>query len=132
MSDDFTARVRELAGLADDEDARRVAVAVLEALGSHLEGAAARRLAESLPEAYAQPLDQPDEVANPGGMDEFFAAVEQRSGLRDSPAAVGSVLRALAETADPDAVRSAREQLPAELRILLETDVREAPGSPAM
>jgi hypothetical protein len=45
-------------------------------------------------------------------------------GLRDAPAAVVARLRALAETAD--AVRSAREQLPMELRELLETAVKGA------
>jgi uncharacterized protein (DUF2267 family) len=127
MAEDFSRRVRQLAGFADDEDARRVATAVLGALGSHLTGPAARQLAEPLPEVFAMPLTQADEAARGGGMDEFYTAVEERSGLRDAPAAVGAVLRALAETADPDAIRSAREQLPAELRLLLETDVRESP-----
>jgi uncharacterized protein (DUF2267 family) len=125
MAEDFSRRVRELAGFADAEDARRVATAVLGALGSHLTGSAARELAEPLPEAFALPLTQTDEVARGGGLDEFYAAVEERSGLRDAPGAVGAVLRTLAETADPVALRSAREQLPAELRSLMETDVRE-------
>jgi uncharacterized protein (DUF2267 family) len=132
MPEEFSNRVRELAGFADAEDARRVATAVLGALGSQLTGSAARQLAAPLPEAFAQPLTQTDEVAHGGGMDEFYTAVEERSGLRDAPAAVGAVLRALAETADPGAVSSAREQLPAELRILLETGVRESPTSQTM
>jgi uncharacterized protein (DUF2267 family) len=119
MPEDFSRRVRELAGLADDEDARRVSTAVLAALGSRLTGAVARRLAEPLPAPFALPLTQAGEVAHGGGMDEFYAAVERRSGLRDAPAAVGAVLRAVAETADADAVHAAREQLPEELRPLL-------------
>jgi hypothetical protein len=58
-------------------------------------------------------------------MDEFYAAVSERSGLLEAAGAVGAVLRAVAETADPDAVESAREQLPAELRGLLATETRE-------
>ena len=125
MSDDFATRVRTLAGLANDEDVHRVATAVLAAVGDRLSGPSARRLAEGLPERFALPLLQTGEVAEPGGMDEFYAAVSERSGIVEAPAAVGSVLRALAETADPDALESAREQLPEELRALLQSDERE-------
>src|SRR5829696_8291850 len=124
MDEDFSGRVRELAGLADDGDARRVAIAVLGALGAHLTGSSARELAASLPEPFALPLTETGEAGQAGGMDEFYAAVSKRSGLHDAAGAVGAVLRALAETADPDAVRSAREQLPTELRGLLDTSVR--------
>ena len=58
-------------------------------------------------------------------MDEFYAAVSERSGLLEAAGAVGAVLRAVAETADAGAVASAREQLPTELRGLLATDTRE-------
>jgi uncharacterized protein (DUF2267 family) len=58
-------------------------------------------------------------VAEPGGLDRFYSVVEERSGLKDAPAAVGSVLRALAETAPEAAVREATEQLPDELTALL-------------
>jgi uncharacterized protein (DUF2267 family) len=127
MPDDFTRRVRTLAGLADDEDARRVATAVLGAVGDHLTGASARALADGLPEPIAQPLAETGETAKPASVDEFYADVERRSGLRDAPAAVGAVLRTLAETADAGAIGSAREQLPDALRALLQTDEREAP-----
>ncbi|HEX6026267.1 MAG TPA: DUF2267 domain-containing protein [Solirubrobacter sp.] len=122
MQDDFSTRVRTLAGLADNGDARRISIAVLGALAEHLTGASARALAEDLPEPYAQPLTQAGETAEPGGMDEFYAAVSDRSGLLDAAGAVGAVMRTLAETANPDAVVSAREQLPEELRGLLETN----------
>jgi uncharacterized protein (DUF2267 family) len=125
MQDVFSSRVRELAGLADVRDAHRISIAVLGALADHLTGASARALAEQLPEPFAQPLTQAGETAEPGGMDEFYAAVSERSGLLDAAGAVGAVLRTLAELADADAVESAREQLPAELRGLLETDTRE-------
>jgi uncharacterized protein (DUF2267 family) len=125
MPDDFSSRVRELAGLADNGDAHRISVAVLGALADHLTGSAARALADDLPEPFAQPLTQSGEVGEAGGMDEFYAAVSERSGLRDAAGAVGAVLRALAETADAGAVASAREQLPTELRGLLATDTRE-------
>ena len=42
MHDDFTTRVRQLAGLADDGDARRIAIAVLSALGGQLDEPTAR------------------------------------------------------------------------------------------
>jgi uncharacterized protein (DUF2267 family) len=119
MSDDFSTRVRELAGLADDQDVERVATAVLSALADQLSGPSARRLAEGLPQAYALPLLQAGEVAEPGGLDRFYSVVEERSGLQDAPAAVGAVLRALAETAREEAVRDATEQLPDELVPLL-------------
>jgi uncharacterized protein (DUF2267 family) len=119
MSDDFSPRVRELAGLADDQDVERVATAVLSALADQLSGPAARRLAEGLPEPYALPLLQAGEVAEPGGLDRFYAVVEERSGLREAPAAVGAVLRALAETAPAPALQDATEQLPDELTALL-------------
>ncbi len=125
MPDAFSSRVRELAGLADNGDAHRISVAVLGALADHLTGPAARALADDLPEPFAQPLTQTGNVAAPGGMDEFYAAVSERSGLWDAAGAVGAVLRAVAETADPYAVDSAREQLPAELRGLLATETRE-------
>ena len=125
MPDVFSSRVRELAGLADNGDAHRISIAVLGALADHLTGSAARALAEDLPEAFALPLKQTGETGEPGGMDEFYAAVSERSGLYDAAGAVGAVLRALAETADPIAVVSAREQLPTELRGLLVTDTRE-------
>ena len=124
MSDDFSTRVRELAGLADDQDVERVATAVLSALGDHLTGPTARRLAEGLPEPYALPLLQTGELAEPDGLDRFYAAIEERSGLHDAPAAVGAVLRALAESAPPDAVREATEQLPDELTALLQAPSR--------
>jgi uncharacterized protein (DUF2267 family) len=120
MSDDFSPRVRELAGLADDQDVERVATAVLSALAGQLSGPTARRLAEGLPEPYALPLLQAGEVAEPGGVDRFYSEVEERSGLKDAPAAVGAVLRALAETAPGAAVSSAAEQLPDELVPLLQ------------
>ncbi|HET6551895.1 MAG TPA: DUF2267 domain-containing protein [Solirubrobacter sp.] len=123
MADDFSSRVRTLAGFADDEDARRAAEAVLGALGAHLSGAAARDLAAGLPEPYARPLTQTGGTATAAGMDEFYAAVERQSGLHDAPAAVGAVLRALAEAADRGAVEAAREQLPAELQGLLKSAV---------
>ena len=119
MPDVFSSRVRELAGLADNGDAHRISVAVLGTLADHLTGSAARALADDLPEPFAQPLTQTDETGEPGGMDEFYAAVSERSGLYDAAGAVGAVLRTLAETADAGAVESAREQLPAELRPLL-------------
>jgi uncharacterized protein (DUF2267 family) len=126
MQDDFSTRVRELAGLADNGDAHRIAIAVLGALGDHLTGSAARELAAGLPEPYAQPLTQTEETGEPGGMDEFYATVADRSGLQDAAGAVGGVMRALAETAGPEAVQSARAQLPAELRALLGTGARES------
>ena len=119
MPDVFSSRVRELAGLADNGDAHRISVAVLGTLADHLTGPAARALADDLPEPFAQPLTQTGESGEPGGMDEFYAAVSERSGLYDAAGAVGAVLRTLAETADAGAVESAREQLPAELRPLL-------------
>jgi uncharacterized protein (DUF2267 family) len=125
MAEVFSSRVRELAGLADDGDAHRISIAVLGALADRLTGSAARALAGDLPEAFALPLTQTGEVGEPGGMDEFYAAVSERSGLYDGAGAVGAVLRALAETADANAVASAREQLPTELRGLLATDTRE-------
>jgi uncharacterized protein (DUF2267 family) len=125
MPDVFSSRVRELAGLADNGDAHRVSIAVLGALAEHLTGSSARALAEGLPEPFAQPLTQTGETGEPGGMDEFYAAVSERSGLLDAAGAVGAVLRAVAETADAGAVESAREQLPSELRALLATETRE-------
>ena len=116
--DVFSTRVRELAGLADVGDAHRISIAVLGALAGQLTGSAARSLAEGLPDPYAVALTQTEE---PSGMDEFYAAVTERSGLHDAAGAVGAVLRALAELADPRAVASAREQLPDELRGLLDT-----------
>src|SRR3954469_3572451 len=119
MSDEFSDRVRELAGLADDQDVDRVATAVLGALADQLSGPAPRRLAEGLPEQYALPLLQAGEVAEPGGLDRFYSVVEERSGLKDAPAAVGAVRGALAGTAPDEAVRDATEQLPDELVPLL-------------
>lgn len=119
MHDDFSTRVRELAGLADNGDARRVSIAVLGALAGQLSDASARALAADLPEAHAQALT---EAGASGGIDEFYAEVAERSGLHEAGGAVGAVLRALAEHADPRAVASARRQLPDELRTLLETD----------
>src|SRR4051812_9475261 len=84
MADDFVARVRELAGLADDEDARRVTPAVLAVVGDRLTGPAARRLAEGLPEPLALPLLQTGELAEGDGLDELYAAVAERSGLHHS------------------------------------------------
>jgi hypothetical protein len=104
---------------------------VLATLGDHLTGPVARRLAEGLPEPLALPLLRAGELAQGGGLDEFYAMVEEPSGLRDSGGAVGPVLRALAEYGDPQAVRAAREQLPEELAALLPTDADEAPASHA-
>ena len=128
MRDAFSIRVRELAGLADVGDAHRSSIAVLSALADHLTGSSARALAERLPEPLALAMTQTDEAGEPGGMDEFYAAVAERSGLLDAAGAVGAVLRALAETADREALASAREQLPSELRGLLQTDTRESLG----
>ena len=94
MPDVFSSRVRELAGLADNGDAHRISLAVLGALADHLTGSAARALADDLPEPFALPLTQTGEVGEPGGMDEFYAAVSERSGLLDAAGAVGAVLRA--------------------------------------
>jgi uncharacterized protein (DUF2267 family) len=118
MADDFSPRVRELAGLADDQDVERVSTAVLSALADQLSGPTARRLAEGLPEAFARPLLQAGEVAEPGGADRFYSVVEERSGLRDVP--VAAVLQAVAETAPGEVVRDACEQLPEELVPLLQ------------
>jgi uncharacterized protein (DUF2267 family) len=120
MADEFSTRVRTLAGLADDHDVERVTTAVLATVGEQLSGPAARRLAEGLPEPFARPLLQTGELAEPKSMDDFYAAVAERSGFRDAP--VAPVLRALAETADREAVASAREQLPSELGALLLQD----------
>ena len=72
----------------------RISIAVLGALADHLTGPAARALADDLPEAFALPLKQTGEAGEPGGMDEFYAAVSERSGLYDAAGAVGAVLRA--------------------------------------
>lgn len=132
MADDFSTRVRIRAGIADDEDARRLATAVLETLGDHLSGAVARRLAEPLPEPFALPLRRTSETAQPGGLDAFYDAVAERSGFPDAAASVGPVLRALVEVADRDAVLAARDQLPDELTPLLQVDEREGDTSTQM
>ena len=125
MHDVFSTRVRELAGLADSGDAHRISIAVLGALAGHLTGPAARALADDLPEEYAEPFMQTGETGEPGGMDDFYAAVSERSGLQEAAGAVGAVLRALAEHADPRAVASAREQLPTNCAACSMTDARE-------
>ena len=92
--------------------------AVLGALGSHSRAPRRDSWPSRSPRQFALPLTQTDEVGHGGGMDEFYAAVEERSGLRDAPAAVGAVLRALAETADPPPSVGSRAA-PDELRSLL-------------
>jgi uncharacterized protein (DUF2267 family) len=129
----FTEQVRERSGLQDADAAQRAAIAVLEVLGGHLTGAAARRLGDGLPETFALPLRQTSETAQPGGLDEIYAEIERRSDpSTDVPAVVSGVARTLCETADPKAVESAREQLPAPLRVLLATTVEEGPTAQPM
>ena len=91
MPDAFTSRVRELAGLADDGDARRISVAVLGALADHLTEIRRAALADDLPERSRSRSCDRRGAASRGGMDEFYAAVSERSGLRDAAGAVGAV-----------------------------------------
>jgi uncharacterized protein (DUF2267 family) len=124
--EEFTEHVRQRSGLQEADAAQRAAVTVLEVLGEHLTGSAARRLGEGLPEAFALPLRQTSETAQAGGLDEVYAEIERRSDPgTDVPAVVSGVARTLAETADSEAVESAREQLPAPLRGLLATTTDE-------
>lgn len=60
-------------------------------------------------------------------MEGFYAAVGQRAGLpaAEVPGLVTGVMRAIADTADADAVRAVREQLTTELQVLLETETAE-------
>jgi uncharacterized protein (DUF2267 family) len=131
---DFIERVRDRCGLSDTAAAEPIAVAVLTELGRHLSGPSARRLSEGLPEAFALPLRQTSETAAPGGVDEFYARVQGHGALSglDPAAAVGGVGRALAETADAEAVDAAREQLPAPLRTLLALQTDEGDTSQQM
>lgn len=128
-ADQFADTVRERAGLPDRSEADRAAADVLAVLGGQLTGAAARRLAEGLPDRYRAPLTQGGEVAGAGGLEEFYAAVAARSpGSADEvPALVAGVLRALVEVTAPAAVDAAREQLTAELRTLLQPRSSEQP-----
>ena len=96
---------------------------MLEALATQLTGGAAEALTRSLPPVAAQPLHRPPEQGQGSGSDEFFAAVARREGDSGSTeevtaAHVQAVFRAVAEMADTEAVRSAGEQLTAEIRRL--------------
>ena len=133
-AEEFASRVRDSAGLSDDEVAGRAATGVLDALGRHLSGSAARRVAEGLPERFALPLAQASERAQSATVEDFYAVVQQQSGIGDAEVAgaVGATLRTLVDVADGDAVRAARDQLPVALRDLLQTDVTQPHTSEPM
>ncbi len=105
----------------------RAASGVLSTLADQVTGAAAQRLAEELPEGFRAPLAQGTKVSEGGTMEGFYATVAERADVSDAdvPGLVTGVMRAIAETADPDAIRGVREQLTTELQVLLQTDTGE-------
>jgi uncharacterized protein (DUF2267 family) len=119
----FATAVRSRApDLDSDERVREAAEAVLSQLGRYVTGPAAQRLAPAMPEELRFPLDNASGQGNGGESDDFFAAVaaaERSDDLTTAAGHVQAVFRAIADTADPDAVRAVREQLTSELRVLL-------------
>ncbi len=129
---EFTDLIRNRSGLAPDRlaDSQTVvqaAAGVLATLADQVTAAAAQRLAEQLPDDFATPLSQGSKTSEAGTMEDFYAAVGQRAGLHDAdvPGVVAGVMRAIAETADADAIRGVREQLTTELQVLLQTETGE-------
>jgi uncharacterized protein (DUF2267 family) len=119
----FASAVRSRApDLKDQERVRAAAEAVLSQLGRYVTGPAAQRLAAAVPELLRHPLDNASGLGSGGESDDFFAAVAAAEATDDLTTAAGhvqAVFRAIAETADPYAVRAVREQLTSELRVLL-------------
>jgi uncharacterized protein (DUF2267 family) len=107
--------------------------AVLGALGTYVSGAAAETLAASLPSELSSALRGGSRQAQGGESGGFFAAVAAREATAADVAAghVQAVFRAIAQTADPQSVRSVRDQLTSELQALL-ADEREGDTSQQM
>ena len=107
--------------------------AVLGELAAYVSGAAAERLAASLPDELASALRGASGQAQGGDSGAFFAAVAAREGSDPELAAghVQAVFRALAQTADAESVRSVQAQLTAELQGLF-ADEREGDTSQQM
>lgn len=131
-TEEFADLIRDRSGLSPDRlpDSQAVvqaAAGVLSTLADQVTAAAAQRLAEQLPDEFAIPLSQGSKAAEGGTMDDFYAAVGQRAGLEGAavPGLVTGVMRAIAETADADAVRGVRDQLTTELRVLLQAETGE-------
>lgn len=131
-TEEFADLIRDRSGLPPDRlpDSAAVAQAaagVLATLADQVTAAAAQRLAEQLPDDFATPLSQGSKASEAGTMEGFYAAVGERAGIdgADIPGLVAGVMRAIAETADADAIRGVREQLTTELQVLLQTETGE-------
>ncbi len=129
---EFAALIRDRSGLApgrlpDTEAVVQASTGVLATLADQVTAAAAQRLAEQLPDGFAAPLAQGSQASEAGTMEGFYAAVGERAGIdgADVPGLVAGVMRAIAETADADAIRGVREQLTTELQVLLQTETGE-------
>ena len=111
--------------LRSEEHVLAATQAVLAELSSYVTGPAAQRLAPAVPEEVRAPLDDAAGPATGGASDEFFAGVAEREEGGDLGTAahhVQAVLRAIADTADLDAVRAVREQLSADLRRIFDDE----------
>jgi uncharacterized protein (DUF2267 family) len=101
--------------------------AVLGELGAYVSGAAAERLAASLPDQIGSALSGASKQAEGGESRAFIAGVAARE--RVDPASAGehvqAVFRAVAQMADPEAVRAVRDQLTPELRVLLADETED-------
>lgn len=124
---DFIETVRTQAGLADDAEAQRGAVAVLEALGGRIAAGNVQALASTLPAPFAAALRRgSDGEAHAGGTmeladktKELLDASEEEGVGADPLDLVVAVMRGLVNTAPRDVIDKLGEQLPADLTQLL-------------
>ncbi len=124
---DFIETVRTQAGLADDAEAERAAVAVLEALGGRIAAGNVQALSVELPTTFASALRRgADGEAHAGGTAELAAATQavldagEGPGVgAEAPDLVVAVMRGLVASVDRAIVDKLAAQLPADLSQLL-------------
>ncbi|GAA1549505.1 DUF2267 domain-containing protein [Actinomadura kijaniata] len=112
---EFLARVRERGGYADQDEARRVTVAVLQVLAERVTAGEARDLAAELPGSLAGALAPGRGSADRFGVEEFCRRVSGRvgGGSRAAGRDAGAVLSTVADAVPPGELDHLTGRLPA-------------------
>ncbi|GAB2878523.1 DUF2267 domain-containing protein [Streptomyces deserti] len=113
--DEFLAQVRDRGEYADQDEAAKVAEAVLEVLAGRITSAETKDLAAQLPapldaKLTAAASEQPESY----GVEEFCRRVAERTGARERTAQwdASAVLSTVAETVSPGELNQLISQLP--------------------
>lgn len=123
-ADEFAERVRQRAGLATAEQARDVALAVVETLGERLSEGEAADLGTYLPGEFREAVTRRSQKEPPEfGYEAFLERTAERAGVADAEShaqAVLGVVGVLSEIVGDEEFEKLRSQLPAEYDELFE------------